>query len=175
MIFSKSVTAESMAETIRSTDPIKQCAELIRQSLLDTDFELNDRFCDANDLKTSWNNVNIPEPLLKFFEALYRFDATETNRPTCEDEQYEQTTGVGLSENRSRQMQGLFQITYHDLHQGRKRTSSFSSKSVSNKDCLISSAHCLMGSVERMVSAMLSAVTLLLKNIRDLFNCFGCE
>ena len=42
MIFSKSVTAESMAETIRSTDPIKQCAELIRQSLLDTDFELND-------------------------------------------------------------------------------------------------------------------------------------
>ena len=35
MCFSKSVTAKSMAETIRSTDPIKQCAELIRQSLLD--------------------------------------------------------------------------------------------------------------------------------------------
>jgi len=45
---------------------------------LDTDFELNDRFCDANDLKTSWNNVNIPEPLLKFSEALYRFDATSS-------------------------------------------------------------------------------------------------
>jgi len=80
MCFSKSVTAKSVAETIRSTDPIKQCAELIRQSLLDTDFELNNRFCDANDLKTSWNNVNIPEPLLKFFKALYRFDATEPNR-----------------------------------------------------------------------------------------------
>ena len=75
-----------MAETIRSTDPIQQCAELIRQSLLDTDFELNDRFCDANYLKTSWNNVNIPKPLLKFFEALYRFDATEPNRRTPEDE-----------------------------------------------------------------------------------------
>jgi len=49
MCFSKSVTAKSMAETIRTTDPIKQCAELIRQSLLDTDFELNDRFSDAND------------------------------------------------------------------------------------------------------------------------------
>ena len=75
MCFSKSVTAKSMAETIRSTNPIKQCAELIRQSLLDTDFELNDGFCDANNLKTSWNNVNIPEPLLEF---LYRFDATSS-------------------------------------------------------------------------------------------------
>lgn len=122
LFFSRSVTAESMVETIRSTDPIKQCAELIRQSLLDTDFELNDRFCDASDLKTSWKNVIIPETLLKFFEALYRFDATKPIRPTSEDEHDEQTTGLGLSENRSRQMQGLFQIMYHDLHQGRKRT-----------------------------------------------------
>ena len=53
---------------------------------------------------------------------MYRFDATEPNRRTPDDEQQEQTTGVVLSENRSRQMQGLFQIMYHDLHQGRKRT-----------------------------------------------------
>ena len=67
-----------MAETIRSTDPIKQCAELIRQSLLDTDFELNDRFCDANDLKTSWNNCKHSRTPPDFFKALYRFDATSS-------------------------------------------------------------------------------------------------
>ena len=79
MFFSKNVTAEHMADTIRCTDPIKQCAELIRQSLLDTDFHLQDRFCDANDLKTSWDTVPIPEPLMNFFAALYNFDENEFN------------------------------------------------------------------------------------------------
>lgn len=123
--FSKSVTTESMAETIRSTDPITQCAKIIRQSLLDVDFDLQDRFSDANDLKTSWNSVPIPEPLLKFLAVLYNFDATnfspcllepenENNVPT-----YECTS---VSESRCRQMHCLFQVMYHDLHRGRKRT-----------------------------------------------------
>ena len=103
-----------MAETIRSTDPIKQCAEVIRQSLLDTDFELNDRFCDANDLKTSWNNVNISEPLLKFFEALYRFDATEPNRRTPEDEHEDVASNMYKASKNFRRGLGMFTL-FHDV------------------------------------------------------------
>jgi len=58
-----------MAETIRANDPIRQCAESIRQCLLEYDFDLQDRFCDMNDLKTAWESIKIPEPLLSFFSS----------------------------------------------------------------------------------------------------------
>lgn len=63
LFFSKGVSTENMADKIRVTDPIKECAAIIRQCLLEVDFDLQDRFCDATDLKTSWNAVPIPEPI----------------------------------------------------------------------------------------------------------------
>ena len=105
-----------MAETIRSTDPIRQCADIIRQSLLDIDFDLEDRFCDANDLRTSWNAVPVPEPLLKFMATLYNFDPTEfTAGPRIPDDEDVRPKDMkderaGISESRSRQMHCLFQI-----------------------------------------------------------------
>ncbi|KAK7085440.1 hypothetical protein SK128_027545 [Halocaridina rubra] len=73
----KGVSPENMADEIRGTDPIRECAAIIRQCLLEVDFDMQERFCDATDLKTSWNTVPIPEPLLKFMGALYNFDPTE--------------------------------------------------------------------------------------------------
>ena len=132
MFFGNNVTAETMAETIRNADPVRECALLLRQSLLETDFDLNDRFCDASDLEKSWNKVKIPEPLLKFFATLYNFNAdafdaptvgqigtTELNdeidRPTLDEPE-------GVSECKYRQMHALFQTMYYDLYRGRKRT-----------------------------------------------------
>ena len=74
MFFRSSVTAENLAETIRSSDPIRQCAQTIRQCLLELDFDLEDRFSHTNDLETATANMVVPEPLLKFFAALYNFD-----------------------------------------------------------------------------------------------------
>ena len=88
LFFSKGITNENMAETIRSTDPIRQCTDIIRQSLLDIDFDLQDRFCDANDLRTSWNAVSVPELSLKFMATLYNFDPTEfTAGPRIPDDE----------------------------------------------------------------------------------------
>jgi len=50
MFFSKSVTAECLAETICTTDSIRQSAEIIRKCLQEMDFDLQDSVCDANDL-----------------------------------------------------------------------------------------------------------------------------
>ena len=74
MFFSSNVTAENLAETIRSTDHIQECAETIRQCLLELNFDLQDRFCDANDLENATANMVVPEPLLKFFAVLFNFD-----------------------------------------------------------------------------------------------------
>jgi len=132
MFFSKSVTAECLAETIRTTDPIRQSAEIIRQCLQDMDFDLQDRFCDANDLDIAWTNMVIPEPLLKFFAVLFNFDMNAFTsscknvmqcRPKTEvtdDDDDDDDAGASLT--KCRQVQALTQTLFHIVHRGRKRT-----------------------------------------------------
>ena len=96
---------------------------------MELDFDLQDRFCDANDLETANANMVVTEPLLKFFAVLYNFDIdsfTITSKRLAEcvadfaDD--ENDCGSGLSEKKCRQVQGLTQILYYILHRGRKRT-----------------------------------------------------
>ena len=70
MFFYKGLSCNDMAETIRGSDCIKECAELLRESLKGVNFDLNDKFCDAAELNESWDTVQIPDPLLKFFKIL---------------------------------------------------------------------------------------------------------
>ena len=59
--------SQHLVEKIRSIDPFKVCASIIRKELRSFDFELNDRFCDAEDLRSTLENMCIPEKSLKFF------------------------------------------------------------------------------------------------------------
>jgi len=68
VFFSKSITAECLVETIRTTDPIRQSAEIITQCLQEMDFDLQDSVCEANDLDIAWTNIVIPEPLVNFLQ-----------------------------------------------------------------------------------------------------------
>ena len=70
MVFGKDVNVQHMAEPIRANDPFRQCAESIRQCLLEYDFDLKDRFCDMNYLKTAWDSIKIPELLFSFCSIL---------------------------------------------------------------------------------------------------------
>ena len=81
MVFGKDINVQHMAETIRANDPFCQCAESIRQGLLEYNFDLQDRFCYMNYLKTAWDSIKIPEPLFRFFSILYNFDAESFASP----------------------------------------------------------------------------------------------
>ena len=123
MFFSQNVTVEDVAQTIRNTDPIKECAQQIRKSLLDVDFNLNDRFCDAADLEESLNAISIPDPLLNFFAVLFNFDKNGFKASSDEkEEEYDVLGSLDLSVSRRRKLQSLFQIMYFNVHNGRKRT-----------------------------------------------------
>ena len=87
--------ADVLAECIRSIDPVQVCASVLRQSLDSHDFNLDDRFCDAQDLKHACSSMRMPEPILRFLGYLYNFNPetypkaaeavmTETD-PTAED------------------------------------------------------------------------------------------
>ena len=127
MFFGKDVNVEFMAQRIRANDPIRQCAETIRECLLKYDFDLQDRFCDMNDLKTAWENTKIPEPLLNFFSTLYDFDAgsfDSSRKIVGLGGDVEETSEIrgGVSSSTCRKMLVLFQIMYYNLHNGRKKT-----------------------------------------------------
>ena len=67
-----------MAETIRSIDPFKVSASIIRKQLSTYDFNLNNIFGDAEDLRESHMNMPVPEEILRFFGEIYNFDPEVT-------------------------------------------------------------------------------------------------
>ena len=62
--------ANVLAEKIRSIDPFRVGASVIQRELSNYDFGLTDRFCDAEDLRHSTLNFQIPTSILEFLEVL---------------------------------------------------------------------------------------------------------
>eukprot|EP00918_Siedleckia_nematoides_P108296 GHVU01236350.1.p1 GENE.GHVU01236350.1~~GHVU01236350.1.p1 ORF type:complete len:407 (-),score=39.87 GHVU01236350.1:38-1258(-) len=71
-----SVPSSTLAGKLRSVDPVQACASIVRKALEDYDFDLDDRFCDAEDLKQASSNMGIPDSVLSFFGHLYNFKPT---------------------------------------------------------------------------------------------------
>ena len=63
--------AEKIREHTKNMTPVKKSAQLLRESFKNTDFDLQDRFCDAQDLDTAWKNISIPDPIMVFFSELF--------------------------------------------------------------------------------------------------------
>lgn len=83
MVFSvdKEETSSSvLSDRIRAFDPIEACAIEFKKCLHTYDFDLNDRFCDANDLERAYTNMPIPEPIMNFFGHLYNFDPSSYSK-----------------------------------------------------------------------------------------------
>ena len=72
MVFS--VSKNVLADHICSIDLVQECASEIRKALNDYDLGLEERFCDAQDLKLKLSNMRIPEPVLRFFGHLFNFN-----------------------------------------------------------------------------------------------------
>lgn len=144
MVYSAlNVKTDDLAERIRSMDPLQACASVLRESLESHDFDLDDRFGDAQDLKFACSNMKIPEPVIKFFGHLYNFnpdtyqkaaeavmsvadpssenfnedEADETSNNDCEHK-----SNNALTVQRCRKIQTLFQTMFYVYHCGRKRT-----------------------------------------------------
>lgn len=127
MVFLKDTTSvEDMADTIRSIDPITACAKMIREALMTEDFHLKDKFCDANDLEKSWNNIVIPPVVLKFLGVLFQFDPNQfpqVDGLMADDVDVEDDDGQSSASHRiRRRMVALYQILYYNVHHGRYRT-----------------------------------------------------
>lgn len=127
--------ANVLAERIRSVNPMQFVAAQFRACLHDYDF--NNRFCDAQDLKQAWSKMNIPEPILQFYGHLFNFNPAtyraaadqvitsdmqeDVDDVDQEEEQVPHKDG-SLSVQRCRKIQTMFQHMFYIHHSGRKRT-----------------------------------------------------
>ncbi len=136
MVFMANITQSEMVDVLRSHSPLEESANIIRQELLNVDFDLDDKFCDAQELEKAWNDMIIPESLLLFMSVLFNFNPEhfstvnpETDEEDEEEETIEDDTGAqeehiksNISVVKKRKMLALFQEMYYVLHRGRKRT-----------------------------------------------------
>ena len=109
MIFFKSLSAEDLADTMRANNPIRESAKIIRGLLLQENFDLQDKFRDAHDLKESWKNIVVPEQITIFLSALFNFEpkgklSTQSGTDVdCESEDEEEDeVRQGISETKKR-------------------------------------------------------------------------
>ena len=56
-VFSSSICINDIVKRLRSFDTTKNVAEKLRKNFLEVDFDLNDKFCDGEDLLGSWDNL----------------------------------------------------------------------------------------------------------------------
>ena len=77
MVFAATLGVEDIIRRVRSQNIMKSAASMIRMSLLEVDFGLQDKFCDAEELSISWERSIIPEEIVTFFTTL--FNVKQTN------------------------------------------------------------------------------------------------
>ena len=66
MGFSSSISIDNVIKRLRSIDSTKLAAKKIRDVFLAMDFNFQGKFCDAKDLRNSWEQFCIPDELGNF-------------------------------------------------------------------------------------------------------------
>ena len=62
------------SKRLRSIDSTKLAAKKIRDVFPAMDFNIPDKFCDAEDLRNSWEQFCIPDELITFFGTLFNIN-----------------------------------------------------------------------------------------------------
>ena len=74
MAFSySSLDTNDVINTLCSLDGVKSAAQTIRDKLLNVDFGLEDKFCDAEELKLAWKTTKISDEVLAFLSFFQNF------------------------------------------------------------------------------------------------------
>ena len=86
---------------------------MIRQSLLETDFSLDEEFGDANQLEMSWQATPIPNPLIEFLCELLKVNKVSTLSSIVNSNSF-----VNISlDNKDGEKTPLHLMTGHSIHE----------------------------------------------------------
>ena len=133
LVFSSHITASELAVKIKNFDVIGQAAAVLRKSAKQVSYDLDDRFCDAQDIEKAWQQTALPDEWLTFFGILYnipksvmaKLDHVSMLLEEFEndvDEEDEETNEKWVHKNKHSQLNCQFQMIYYHTHHGRKKT-----------------------------------------------------
>ena len=71
LIFSSKLSAQDMVQKVRSTDIIISAALSLCHAMLEESFDLDDKFCNADDLEKSWKKTKMSDKFMTFFSSLF--------------------------------------------------------------------------------------------------------
>ena len=131
-VYSSSISVKHAINKLYSIDCVKNAAEHVRKVLLNVDFGLEDKFCDAQELKDSHSNTQIQDVLLSFFATLFNINQTmlmkesleedETSLYDDDEEDYLIENGQNQNQKPNLKMKAIFQILFYQVPHGRKNT-----------------------------------------------------
>ena len=118
LVFSSSISMADVINTVRATDVIKEAAVEMRNALLNMDFNLDNKFCDAHELQDSWRNTVVPDTLMTFLSALFNMKKISLLKQYHDEDEDEEKT----ESNVTAKLMSLIQIMYYKINHGKKKT-----------------------------------------------------
>lgn len=127
LVFSSQLSTEQLAAKIRSHDAVKEAGNIIRQAMQNIDFGLQDKFCDATELRLSWEKTKMPDVLLTFFSSLFKINKShllhiDQKDIEKDDEDDTDCDDKATQKQNSVQLHSLFQIIYYEMFHGQRKT-----------------------------------------------------
>lgn len=121
IIYHSKVTMDDVIHLKLPEEVLKKSAQIIRESLFNTNYDLDDRFCDSNDLKNSYENEKIPAHILRFFIKLFDFDDKKYCQSLNDDNVFLDAS-MNISNKKLLKINSIYQSMFYILHRGKKRT-----------------------------------------------------
>ena len=138
IVFSSKIDIQDIVQILRKINIIKEAAVQIRQGFSSMNFNINNKFCDAEELAETWDNFNILDEIIAFFSTLFNVNAAslKQNFPL---QQYEDgnndfneinengdnddtTTGSCKKKILTNKIKSVIQIIFYVLNQGKQKT-----------------------------------------------------
>lgn len=138
IVYSSKLTTEEMTEKVRSLNVLKDAGRLVRNALKNTDFNLDQKIGDAQELKNSWNSTLIPQTVIDFLSEVLQvgrlslmsksrengeilFDITDDGELDS-DTNDENEEGLLKESSLFCRIMSIVQILYYNIHRGKKKT-----------------------------------------------------
>ena len=128
-MFSSSIQLNDVVNSVRRMNVMKSAAATISEALLNVDFKVENRFCDAQELKKSYKTTKVPDVLLTFFSVLLNQGRAKLIRDDCKsDNIFDQHNFFEFEDEEDKRhefslkLKSLFQIMYCQVTLGKHKT-----------------------------------------------------
>ena len=75
IVFSSKIDIQDIVQILRKINIIKEAKVQVRQGFSLMNFNINIKFCDAEELAETWDNFNIPDEIIAVFSTLFNINA----------------------------------------------------------------------------------------------------